>query len=925
MMEKENEENFENKILDKIEEVEEAEIQSVKIIEEKKKDEYDRYAFVNSEEYIRFNLELQAKNDLVNTLENLAAKLKEENNKKKNINEIYEIYLKNEFISKSHIRKNISKKILKFMIFFIGPLFSIIFLIGIFQVKSLMNALFGLIKKSVINYYNCNFHSNCNITITNDGTNEFDFYNYYYEYSMDETIDINLMMITGFIGNLIIKITGFEFGAFILCLFNFGAFIWLLNFDFNFSKKGIFDYDLLKIINIILIYALLLLGLGGSALLSNQLLVESHLKFKDYLLEKIRDKSKVKKQKEEELQEIKDNNKKNKILKSVNTGIKELNLDKPIFLQTKTMKSTKSIKELLEKEIEEIEEKKLKDLEEKLDKRKKNKFDFFFMICLTTIFGYLGKYSMNLLLNYDKRIFLFYIMGLYGISLIFSILLYFIFRLVIYENDQKDGEKEGKKIIKICQICGYLIYSEKKQAKITQRNCCCLCWESFQNCCNQTFCYFFSVIGCDELCSCFDYCCCCGCCMCCYCCNCCDICCECCECDCECYDDFRDWRDDPHCDCSICKNCRYNQNDYRKNEDAFLYCYKVERKCQSCNKFVTNSTQKKIFPFMLLYFVLQLTTIGFEKQYEKYKNLNTHRKSFVAIFISTFILFFYFTLSCSRLISQINDEDLDSEKKEDDKKTTKLGMISKLSNEILNGTLGILMFNCLFSFIFSIFYLSYMSEEVKSFLFKDNINIIFIPILMNKFYYFTLNYYCIYTAEEDKKFEIISGSSLISFYILIWSLFMTLVKLSIPDDSNGYDYFNILYIIQIIFSSLPTLLGSLFLLLLFIYSLGIVQFLDACDCASLIFNFNLHKYLFIVLSYIICFGGLWIKIADISEFELEYECNCCDIGDNCCNVYCIDNAMFCDCSCCDRNSSCFSIYCYKNCNSCEICCCHRDN
>ena len=328
---------------------------------------------------------------------------------------------------------------------------------------------------------------------------------------------------------------------------------------------------------------------------------------------------------------------------------------------------------------------------------------------------------------------------------------------------------------------------------------------------------------------------------------------------------------------------------------------------------------------MLLYFVLQLTTIGFEKQYEKYKNLNTHRKSFVAVFISTFILFFYFTLSCSRLISQINDEDLDSEKKEDDKKTTKLGMISKLSNEILNGTLGILMFNCLFSFIFSIFYLSYMSEEVKSFLFKDNINIIFIPILMNKFYYFTLNYYCIYTAEEDKKFEIISGSSLISFYILIWSLFMTLVKLSIPDDSNGYDYFNILYIIQIIFSSLPTLLGSLFLLLLFIYSLGIVQFLDACDCASLIFNFNLHKYLFIVLSYIICFGGLWIKIADISEFELEYECNCCDIGDNCCNVYCIDNAMFCDCSCCDRNSSCFSIYCYKNCNSCEICCCHRDN
>ena len=49
-----------------------------------------------------------------------------------------------------------------------------------------------------------------------------------------------------------------------------------------------------------------------------------------------------------------------------------------------------------------------------------------------------------------------------------------------------------------------------------------------------------------------------------------------------------------------------------------------------------------------------------------------------------------------------------------------------------------------------------MSDDIKKIFFKENINIIFIPILMNKFYYFTLNYYCIYTAEKNNKFDIIS-------------------------------------------------------------------------------------------------------------------------------------------------------------------------
>ena len=207
---------------------------------------------------------------------------------------------------------------------------------------------------------------------------------------------------------------------------------------------------------------------------------------------------------------------------------------------------------------------------------------------------------------------------------------------------------------------------------------------------------------------------------------------------------------------------------------------------------------------MIEYFVVQLITIGFEKQYEKYKNLTIHRRSFIIIFVSTFILFFYLTLSFAKYLRENFSKYTD----EDNSKKGKKEIISQISNDILNGTHGIFVFNGVFSLIFSSFYLASISNEVKSFFFEDNLNYIFIPILMNKFYYFTLNYYCLYTSEETKKFEIISGSSLISFYILIWNVAMLILKSIIPDEKVDYDYnyFNIFYIIQLRFACIPSFL-----------------------------------------------------------------------------------------------------------------------
>ena len=204
------------------------------------------------------------------------------------------------------------------------------------------------------------------------------------------------------------------------------------------------------------------------------------------------------------------------------------------------------------------------------------------------------------------------------------------------------------------------------------------------------------------------------------------------------------------------------------------------------------------------------------------------------------------------------------------------------------------------------------------------------PILMNKFFYFKLNYYYLYTAEKDKKFEIISGSSLISIYISIWNLILALIKASIPDEkiSDDYNYYNILYIIQIVFSSVPALGVATFIIVGLCCSTGLAHYLDGCYCDQCIDTFSLHEFLFCFLSFIFCFGGLWIRMIDFQDYE--YECcdvdECCDLGFNCCNVYCADNVIYCDCCCCAKRSKYYSECCYKHCDTCNLCgCCGNNN
>ena len=334
------------------------------------------------------------KKDLIEVLQEVTNYLNKDENIPKNISEIYDIFIDNDFMTKSHLKDKVNDCLLKFMFFVVGPAFGIIYLIGIFQIKALMNALLELIKKSFFDFLKCRFREKCEITISENEDNVYDFYNYFYNYSTNENIDFNLMMITGAIGNILIKWIGFKGSSGILCIFTFLSILWIINFDFNFKDKNIFDYDLLKILNILFIYLLLLIGIGGSSLLSHQILIESHLKYKNYLINKLRnDLNNNEKMEVEKMKEMPDLNLGLIINNTVNArsiGSKksliqseDINIDKDANMKRYNTFNPKGI----------TDEKRQKILEERLNKKEKNKFDFFFMICITTIFGYLGRYG----------------------------------------------------------------------------------------------------------------------------------------------------------------------------------------------------------------------------------------------------------------------------------------------------------------------------------------------------------------------------------------------------------------------------------------------------------------------------------------------------------------------------------------------------
>ena len=92
---------------------------------------------------------------------------------------------------------------------------------------------------------------------------------------------------------------------------------------------------------------------------------------------------------------------------------------------------------------------------------------------------------------------------------------------------------------------------------------------------------------------------------------------------------------------------------FEQNHVYFCYCYQDKRKFKWCNNYISSEIQKKIFPYLIEYFFLQLMTIAFENQYTINNNNKDNKYDlkelliFVVMFIITFIIFIYFTISFS--------------------------------------------------------------------------------------------------------------------------------------------------------------------------------------------------------------------------------------------------------------------------------------
>ena len=179
------------------------------------------------DEILSTDPEMIEKQHLIEILNDLKVKLSEGENRGKTIEKVYEDYINNDDTEKNEIKlafkvnwnKAKYRILLHFMFLVVLPSFTIINLVGIFQMISVMNNFYDGIKSS-IRYY---FYEDEDISFYN-------FYGYYFIKSLDEGINFDLMETMGFLGTVLLNFSGFTVTS-VLCLFiNVTSLFLIINF-----------------------------------------------------------------------------------------------------------------------------------------------------------------------------------------------------------------------------------------------------------------------------------------------------------------------------------------------------------------------------------------------------------------------------------------------------------------------------------------------------------------------------------------------------------------------------------------------------------------------------------------------------------------------------------------------------------------------
>ena len=236
---------------------------------------------------------IKEKKRLQSVLQRVEYKLNEEINKEEE-GENDEIEGKNEEEEENDDDKKESKKILKafmeqrtnkYYIWFLWsifsiflPLFTAINLIGIFQIMSVMNALYEVLKRSIVCYLDWE---------DKEDKSYYDFYNfysYYFKESLNEGIEFDLIETMGFLGTIFFKFYGFRVTSIIFMILNCISLFLIMNF-FSQYNDTFEKYRIFQILYLFFCYLLLFVGVGSSALLSQQLLIDNYERYSSFLKE----------------------------------------------------------------------------------------------------------------------------------------------------------------------------------------------------------------------------------------------------------------------------------------------------------------------------------------------------------------------------------------------------------------------------------------------------------------------------------------------------------------------------------------------------------------------------------------------------------------------------------------------------------------
>lgn len=200
------------------------------------------------------------------------------------LEEAYEPYINNEDMTKREIKEDTGRCSLVFMFYIVSPVFSIINLVAIFESLLMMKILLQVIQNALLAVYYSwteNAEKIPNFSVY-DFNNKYNYYYMFFDDARKDSFDFNLMFFTAFLGDLLLQSRGFRVSTFIFALINISAIFLIISFSFTDYDFNNNTYSFFRMLYLILSYILLLIGAGASALLSQQIIIDSNSKYNDH-------------------------------------------------------------------------------------------------------------------------------------------------------------------------------------------------------------------------------------------------------------------------------------------------------------------------------------------------------------------------------------------------------------------------------------------------------------------------------------------------------------------------------------------------------------------------------------------------------------------------------------------------------------------